>query len=171
MLCCVNRHIVNNPKFAIKNFRNENSNQSQTFWKRNNLISEKRDSLAFKPILDIQFSTTFFRQSFFDNVNIIQTKTFWKRNNHINRKRDSLACVKFRFIFKFQVFFVFWKTGVKFMKMLFWKKRFMRHNVPALCVCCEVRNWLFSAKIIFLARNKRNYTTKFAIAQNVCYVA
>ena len=36
--------------------------------------------------------------------------------------------------------------------------------------CCEVRNFIFSAKIKFLAKSKREFTTKFAIAQNVCYV-
>ena len=34
---------------------------------------------------------------------------------------------------------------------------------------CEVRNRVFSAKIKFLAKRKREITTKFAILQNRCY--
>ena len=34
---------------------------------------------------------------------------------------------------------------------------------------CELRNRLFSTKIIFLAERKREFTTKFAILPNGCY--
>ena len=43
-------------------------------------------------------------------------------------------------------------------------------NVPPLLVSCELRNDLFSTKIIFLAKRKREFWTKFAIARNGCYV-
>ena len=45
----------------------------------------------------------------------------------------------------------------------------LTHNVPALLVSCELRNELFSTKIIFLAKRKREFWTKFAIARNGCY--
>ena len=41
-------------------------------------------------------------------------------------------------------------------------------NVSPLCVCCELRNGVFSAKIIFLAKDKRQFCTFLAIAQNGC---
>lgn len=34
---------------------------------------------------------------------------------------------------------------------------------------CELRNRLFSTKIIFLAKREREFTTKFAILPNGCY--
>ena len=45
----------------------------------------------------------------------------------------------------------------------------MTDNVSALC---EVANFVtlnFLSKIKFLARNKRDFTTKFAILQNACW--
>ena len=60
--------------------RNVNPKQTKTFWKRKKEHSEKRDKLAFKPIINFQFSTKIFRK-----VNTMQTKTFWKRKNHIQR--------------------------------------------------------------------------------------
>ena len=60
-----------------------------------------------------------------------------------------------------------WQIGVKFnQKVVVWKA--LNANVPPLRVSCELRNWLFSAKIKFLAKCKREFTTKFAISPNAC---
>jgi hypothetical protein len=41
-------------------------------------------------------------------------------------------------------------------------------NVPTLCAVASFGTDYFLLKIIFLAKSKRDFTTKFAIAQNVC---
>ena len=43
-------------------------------------------------------------------------------------------------------------------------------NVPALCAVASFGTDYFLANILFLAKSKREFTTKLAIVQNVCYV-
>ena len=42
------------------------------------------------------------------------------------------------------------------------------HNVPALCAVANFGTDYFLSKIKILAKRKRDFTIKFAIAQNAC---
>jgi len=46
----------------------------------------------------------------------------------------------------------------------------MTHNVSRLGVSCELRNRVFSVAIKVLAKDEREFSTKFAIAPNRCYM-
>jgi hypothetical protein len=48
-------------------------------------------------------------------------------------------------------------------------RRFIHYNVPTLGKVAKFGTDYFLSKIKFLARNRREFTTKFAILPNACY--
>ena len=90
-------------------------NASQNILKTKKSHSEKRDTLAFNPIINFLFLQNF-STNFFRNVNTMQAKTFWKRKNQHSEKRDKLALepiINFRFSTKIYKYFR-WSFGKYF---------------------------------------------------------